>query len=154
MDELDRSEALQLLARAPVAHLGVVEGGVPYVTPMSFVMSEERILFRTMAGRKLDAIRAHPHVCIEVSEFDEKTGHWASVIVDGTAGEVSDDDLKSTVVSLLLRKYEEVIGSPLSRSGGLRAIAGLPHVIGVTIDGISGMSSGSGWSPRTRPGRL
>lgn len=154
MDEISRDEVLDLLNSAPVAHLGMVENGEPYVVPMSFVLVGDRILFRTMAGRKLDAIKSNPAVCLEVTDLDEKSGSWVSVIVKGLAEEVFDDDLKSETVSRLLRKYEEVIGSPLSRNGGLRAIAGLPHVVAMTLDQVSGLSSGRGWSARIRPGRL
>lgn len=154
MERLSREEALELLANQSVAHLGVVKDGRPYVTPMSFVLEGDRILFRTMAGAKLDGIRSNPWVCVEVASYDEETGHWASAIVGGEASEVVDDDLKSKTTSLLFRKYEEVLGSPLSHGGGMRPLQGLPHVIEVSIEDISGMSSGSAWSTRTRPGRL
>jgi len=154
MDTLSREEALEVLATLPVAHLGMVEEGHPYVTPMSFVLDEERILFRTVAGRKLDCLRANPSVCVEASRYDEESGDWVSVIIDGTAVEVDDDSVKQKLVSLLFRKYEHVMGSPLSTGDGLQAIAGQPHVIEVTINDLSGMVSGRGWARRTRPGRL
>lgn len=154
MEQLDRAQALEVLRSAPVAHLGLIEGDRPYVTPMSFVMLDDQIVFRTMAGRKLDALRANPNVCVEASQFDTETGHWKSVIVRGTAVEVDDDDVKSRTVSQLFRKYDEIMGSPLSPSAGLQPLKGLPHVIIVDVDEITGMSSGQGWSVRTRPGRL
>lgn len=154
MEPLTREQALDLLSSRPVAHLGVVRDGRPYVTPMSFVVDGDRILFRTMAGEKLDGLKANPFVCIEVASYDEQTGDWASAIVKGEATEVEDQDVQSLTTSLLFRKYGDVLGSPLSRGGGMQPIQGLPHVIQVTIDEVSGMSSGSGWSTRTRPGRL
>jgi nitroimidazol reductase NimA-like FMN-containing flavoprotein (pyridoxamine 5'-phosphate oxidase superfamily) len=154
MDQIGKDEALEVLQSAPVAHLGMIEGGEPYVTPMSFVVSGDRILFRTMAGKKLDALRANPSVCVEVANYDEDTGDWVSVIVRGRATEVTDEALKNETVSLLFRKYDTVMGSPLSPGGGLQPLAGLPHVVEVTIDEISGVSSGRFFSVRTRPGRL
>lgn len=153
MEALERDEAIEVLEAAPVAHLGTSVGGRPYVTPMSFVIHEGKILFRTTSGRKLDAIRANPEVCIEASRFDEETGEWMSVIVEGRAGEVAEDRLKQTTVAKLLEKYEKVMGSPLS-SGGMQPLTGFPHVIVVEIETVSGMSSGRGLSHRTRPGRL
>ena len=153
MDTLDREQALTILETAPVAHLGMIYDGEPYVTPMSFVVSEGRILFRTMAGRKLDALRENPVVCIEASRFNDETGEWKSVIVKGRAEEVGEDELKQTTVSLLLHKYEKVMGSPLS-SGGVQPLAGLPFFIKVEIQDVTGMTSGGGLSARTRPGRL
>lgn len=153
MDSLDREQALIVLETAPVAHLGMIYDGEPYVTPMSFVVSEGRILFRTMAGRKLDALQENPIVCIEASRFNDESGEWKSVIVKGRAEEVEEDELKQTTISLLLQKYEKVMGSPLS-SGGVRPLAGLPHFIKVEIEEVTGMTSGGGLSARTRPGRL
>jgi hypothetical protein len=56
-------------------------------------------------------------------------------------------------VELLMNKYEAVLGSPLGR-GGLQPMASFPHVVAVEIEEISGMTSGRGFSYRTRPGRL
>ncbi len=153
MERLSREEAIEILADVPVAHLGLIDDGEPYVTPMSFVVDGERILFRTMAGRKLEALRANPSVCIEASRYDEETGDWASVIVKGVARETDEESLKTEVISGLFKKYEKVIGSPLAR-GGMQPLQGLPHVLVVDMLEVTGMVSGRGWSRRTRPGRL
>lgn len=153
MNPMNREEAMALLEAAPVAHIGVVVDDAPYVTPMSFVVDGDRIMFRTLAGKKLDGMRANPVVCIEASKFDPESGEWASVIVMGTASETDDGEIRTMVVGKLLDKYREAVGSPLSR-GGLQPMTGLPHVVVVDIDEISGMVSGSGFSHRTKPGRL
>jgi nitroimidazol reductase NimA-like FMN-containing flavoprotein (pyridoxamine 5'-phosphate oxidase superfamily) len=120
---------------------------------MSFVVDGEEILFRTMAGKKLNALRDNPNVCVEVSQFDEETGEWASVIVTGTATEVADRNKGERAVQLLFDKYANVLGDPLSR-GGLQPMPGLPYLVSLKIEQITGVSSGRGFSPRTRPGRL
>lgn len=153
MEPLDRDEALLLLGKTPVAHLGLVSEGEPYVTPMSFVLDGDRILFRTQAGRKLRAIGENPRVCIEVSRFDEDSGDWVSVIVSGTATLTNDRHTGEIIVQKLFDKYSKALGSPLTH-GGLQPVPGLPHIIEVEIEEISGMTSGRGFSPRTRPGRL
>lgn len=153
MESVSREEALAVLADQPVAHLGIVIDGIPYVTPMSYVFDGERILFRTMAGKKLDGIRANPAVCVETADYDPDTGAWVSVIVRGTARLVDDPDTRRDVVTRLYEKYEKVMGSPLSGGGGLMPL-GNPYVIEVPIDEISGMCSGRGMRVRTKPGRL
>lgn len=153
MEPIDQTEAMQFLTESMVAHIGVVTDGEPYVTPMSFVVDENRILFRTKPGKRFEAIAANPAVCIEVSHFDETTGDWISVIVRGKAKERADDETTSRAIGLLLEKYEAVVGTPLGH-GGLQPMATFPHVIEVPIDEISGMTSGRGFSYRTRPGRL
>lgn len=154
MESVSREEALEVLASQHVAHLGIVIDGQPYVTPMSFVMDGERLLFRTMAGKKLDGIRANPKVCIEAAEYNPDTGDWVSVIVRGTARLADDADTKQGVVARLFGKYEKVMGSPLSGGGGLMPLGGTPHVIEVPIDDVTGMSSGRGIRVRTKPGRM
>lgn len=156
MQPLTPEEAMEILEREPVAHLGVSIDDVPYVTPMSYVIDGDRILFRTMAGKKLDGIRANPEVCVEVSRFDEETGAWASVVVRGRARLVDDGDslTKRSVIALLFEKYAQVMGSPLSAGEGLLPLGGTPYVIEVPIVEISGLSSDGGFRTRTKPGRL
>ena len=120
---------------------------------MSFVVDEDRILFRTKPGKRFEGMVSNPVVSIEASHFDNDTGDWVSVIVIGTATEVHDDETVSRTVQLLLQKYESVLGSPLSR-GGLQPMASFPHVVSVSIDEITGMASGGGFGAKTRPGRL
>lgn len=153
MEPISEEEALRLLTEEMVAHLGVVHEGRPYVTPVSFVIDGRRLLFRTKPGKRFEAIQANPDVCVEVSRFDDSTGDWESVVVDGTAFERTDDETTTKTVEMLFEKYESVLGSPLGH-GGLQPVAAFPHVIEVTINEISGMSSGRGFAFRTRPGRL
>lgn len=150
---MSEAAARQLLERAPVAHVGVIAEGAPYVSPMSFVVEGNTIMFRTMPGRRLSALKANPAVSIEASRFDEESGDWASVIVTGKARLVDDDASRQLVLGKLYEKYRDVLGSPLSR-GGPQPMASLPHVVVVEIEEISGMSSSGLFSLRTRPGRL
>lgn len=147
------TEALDFLEHEMVAHVGVIDDGKPYVTPMSFALDGRRLLLRTKPGRRFEAIESNPTVCIEVSRFDDSSGDWVSVIVEGKAVERTDEATTTRAVELLLQKYAPVLGSPLG-TGGLQPMASFPHVLEVSIDEMTGMSSGRGFSFRTRPGRL
>jgi nitroimidazol reductase NimA-like FMN-containing flavoprotein (pyridoxamine 5'-phosphate oxidase superfamily) len=153
MDPVMIEEATGFLSEALVAHLGLVSGGKPYVTPMAFVVDDGRILFRTRPGRKLEAITENPEVCIEACSFDESTGDWESVIVNGRAAEVTDPAVGEHAVTLLLEKYANQLGPPMG-IGGLQPLASTSHVIEVVIDQVSSVTSGSGSAPRTRQDRL
>jgi nitroimidazol reductase NimA-like FMN-containing flavoprotein (pyridoxamine 5'-phosphate oxidase superfamily) len=153
MEEIAELEALEFLTQAKVAHIGVISDGEPYVTPMSFVLEGRRILFRTKPGRRFAAIEESPVVSIEASHFDESTGDWISVVVKGRAREAEDPETTARTIQLLYDKYEAVLGSPLGL-GGLQPMSTYPHVIEVPIEEITGMTSGRGFSIRTRPGRL
>lgn len=153
MEPISEEEARQFLEEALVAHIGVVTDGEPYVTPMSFVVDGDRILFRTKPGRRFEGMTDNPKVCIEASRFDEESGDWISVIIIGEAEERNDNETRDRALQLLINKYSKSLGSPLGR-GGMQPMAGFPHVVAVSIDEISGMCSGRGFSYRTRPGRL
>ena len=153
MEEITDDRAKRFLEEAAVAHIGVISDGEPYVTPMSFVLEGNRILFRTKPGKRYQGMVENPTVSIEASTFDEETGDWVSVIVKGTASLVIDDATIELTVQLLLQKYESSLGSPLTR-GGIQPMAMFPHVIEVTIEEITGMTSGGYSAGRTRPGRL
>lgn len=153
MEPITEAKARAFLEESQVAHIGVVIDGEPYVTPMSFIVDGNRILFRTNPGRRFTGIEANPVVSIEASEFDTETGDWTSVIVRGEASVADDDATIQTTLSGLYEKYRKVLGSPLSR-GGMQPISSFPHVVAVEMTEISGMSSSGPFSMRTRPGRL
>ena len=153
MESITVKQAKRFLEESLVAHIGVMSEGEPYVTPMSFVVDSDRILFRTQPGKRYEAMLENPVVSIEASTFDSETGDWTSVIVRGRAADASDDATISLTVQLLFQKYDKVLGSSLSR-GGIQPMASFPHVVEVPIDEITGMISGGGFAMRTRPGRL
>jgi len=153
MEPITKARAREFLEDALVAHIGVVVEGEPYVTPMSFIIHEGRILFRTKPGRRLEGIKTNPVVSIETSTFDETSGDWTSVIVKGNATIEKDDVVIQATLTGLYDKYREILGTPLGR-GGIQPIASFPNVVTVEVLEISGMSSSGPFSMRTRPGRL
>ena len=153
MESITAEQAKRFLDESLVAQIGVISLGEPYVTPMSFVVDSDRILFRTKPGKRYEAMLENPVVSIEASTFDNETGDWTSVIVRGRAAEAGDDATITLTVQLLFQKYGTVLGSPLSR-GEIQPMASFPHVVQVPIDQITGVTSGGGFAMRTRPGRL
>lgn len=153
MDELSLEECHQILDGAAVAHIAVIADDEPYVTPISFVRIEDRLLLRTATGRRLDAVRENPRVCIEVSEVDEATGDWRSVIVWGRASVVDDPTVEVDTVTRMLEKYRLYEG-PVTAWSQPELFPGTAVVVVVPIERISGRTSGSGLQPKTRPGRL
>lgn len=153
MNELTAAECWTLLDAAEVASIAVVDEGEPYVTPMSFVQRGDTIFFRTGPGRRLEAIRNHPRVSLNLYAVNGETGDWHSVNVWGDAEIVHDDELEAEVIALFLDKYRPYAGPPASW-GAPELVPGSAVVVRVTIDAISGRSSGSAFGPKTRPGRL
>lgn len=149
MDELSHERAIELLTESRVGHLGVISGDEPYVSPISYVVMDGAVYLRTGRGRRIDAIQENPRVCIEVSQTD--AGAWESVIVWGDAEIVGDDATEQRVIMAILEKYREVMGSPLS-PGSVFPDPGV--VVRIPIEDLSGRSSGTLFSAKSRPGRL
>ena len=152
MESLSEKETLDLLTESKVGHVAVIDGDVPYVSPVSYVVLDNEICFRTGLGRRVDALRVNPAVSFEVMRTTADGG-WECVIVSGEARERNDNLFAQQVVSSLLSKYREELGSPFSR-GKRSPIAEPATFIAISIAEISGRTSGTWISIPSRPGRL
>jgi nitroimidazol reductase NimA-like FMN-containing flavoprotein (pyridoxamine 5'-phosphate oxidase superfamily) len=152
MENLSDEKIADLLLSGKVGHIGVIDGDAPYVSPVSYVVIDNEVCFRTGVGRRVDAIRANPTVSFEVMRTTADGG-WECVIADGQAREVDEDVFAQNVVSALLSKYREELGSPFSR-GKRTPIAEPATYVAVSIDEITGRTSGTWISIPSRPGRL
>ena len=153
MEDISDQECHRILDAAEVAHFSVIDGDKPYVSPISYVRHENQLMMRKTGGKRLDAVRVNPKVCVEVSEVDADTGDWRSVIVTGVASEVRDELGEATAVQLLLEKHRRLEG-PVTAWTVPELLPGSAVVPAVSIDEMTGRSSGSGFSRKTRPGRL
>ncbi len=91
LDVLTPDECRRLLASHAVGRLGVVRGGYPLIFPVNYIMHDERVVVRTDAGAKLQSARYH-RVSFEIDEFDSTSlGGW-SVLVQGFATELTEDE--------------------------------------------------------------
>lgn len=148
MIELTREECDRVLAEADTVYVACLANGEPYVTPMSFVVIDEAVCFRTGKGKRSDALEADPRVCI-VADITTADGGWRSVIIWGEAERV-DQDRETDVIAALLHKYGE---SGFEVSAAQHLPVERP-VYAVTPERMSGRSSGSLLSPETHPGRF
>lgn len=148
--DLSAEECQRILADGRVAHIAHTSDGQPYVTPMSYVMVDGDFYFRTGTGRRVDAIRANPRSCVDVTILREGEA-WESVVFWGDARFIDDPDERSRVVAALLRKYhtETAMGSPSP------SMLPVEHpIVAITPESITGRASGGGLTTKTRPGRL
>jgi len=154
MDELSLERCRQVLEDGWVGHLGVIAAGEPYVAPISYVVMDGRVCFKTGPGKRADAIRSSPRVCFETCHVDQSTGYWESVVVWGNAEEITDDVEAQAVVSALVSKYRPVLGSFLSPGPNDVGLGEPDILIALPIEIITGRSSGSFFHISSRPGRL
>lgn len=66
----DMNEVAQILEQAQVCRLAMVDRGRPYVVPLNFGYRDRSLYFHSAPeGRKIDVLKADPHVCFEVDEL-------------------------------------------------------------------------------------
>lgn len=85
LEVLDRDTCLALLAGSHVGRVGVSMGALPTVLPVSFRLVDERVVFRTGLGSKLDAATAGAVIAFEVDDIDPVSHEGWSVVVTGIA---------------------------------------------------------------------
>src|SRR5215204_5910919 len=101
---LTPEQSYALLRGSRVAHLGVVSGGDPYVVPVNYVFDGEYVYFHSLPGKKVEAVRAHPRVCVQVDDVQGDYS-WRSVIAFGRCEEVRGDSERAHALGLLLSLF-------------------------------------------------
>lgn len=149
MRDLTVDECRAVLQQGRIAHIACLWNGEPYVTPMSYVVIDGTVYFRTRPGRRVEALKADPRACVEVSILHNQSD-WDSVVFWGDVEFVTDPDREADVIAALLHKYEEpVLG--ISRP---RILYREYPVMAITPQRITGRASGGRLGERTLPGRL
>ena len=82
------SQSFGLLREAVVDRLAVVAGDQPGIFPVNYLVDHGSIVFRTGEGTKLTNSTGRP-VAFEVDGYDPASGEAWSVVVKGTAWEVT-----------------------------------------------------------------
>lgn len=109
-----RDFSLALIDRCTHGVMAISTGEpVPYCLPLSFVRVEDVLYFHcAREGRKADLLRRFPQVCVAFVGDDRPafmapamyTTYFQSVIVTGTAGEVTDPEEKTAALRALCQK--------------------------------------------------
>lgn len=125
LEVLDRGACLRLLAGAGVGRIGLSMDALPVVLPVNYVLDADRILIRTGSGTKLNAALRNAVVCFEVDDLhpEERSG-W-SVLVTGTAQQLTGAEAEAAMAAL----------DPWSPAGD--------HVMAIPIQLVSGRRVGS-----------
>ena len=101
---LSQEEARALLTASSVGRLGCVYEGGPYVVPINYVLDGDSIYVHSLAGRKLEALRANPRVCLQADEVKDPY-HWRSAIAFGDYEEVTDPTERDRAVRTLYARF-------------------------------------------------
>jgi nitroimidazol reductase NimA-like FMN-containing flavoprotein (pyridoxamine 5'-phosphate oxidase superfamily) len=134
-DETSATEVLSdaqcwaLLREAPVGRLAVTIDGKPDIFPVNPVVDHGTIVFRTAAGTKL-AAAAHRDVAFEIDGYDLADGAAWSVVVHGTAYQITERQEAQRARALPLFPWQEgpktrfVRIEPISLSGRRFTVVG------------------------------
>ena len=77
----------EFLALQRVAHVATSNArGIPHVVPVCLVVEAGRLYFASgKTGRKMQDLRANPHVAVSADEYTEAWDRLRGVVVSGTA---------------------------------------------------------------------
>jgi len=86
---MDEPECWALLGRMGTGRLAVAVGRQPDIFPVNYAVDARTIIIRTAAGTKLAGAVLGGRVAFEIDEFDAETETGWSVVLHGTAAEVT-----------------------------------------------------------------
>jgi nitroimidazol reductase NimA-like FMN-containing flavoprotein (pyridoxamine 5'-phosphate oxidase superfamily) len=101
---LSEVEALDFIKAGKVGRLGCVDKDEPYVVPINYLVEKDSIYSHSLPGRKIDAMRAHPRVCLQVDQIDDDF-HWRSAIAFGNFEEIRVPSDRRAVLGKLLARF-------------------------------------------------
>jgi hypothetical protein len=111
----DRTRIEDVMRKATVVHLGMVDGDEAYVVPVNFGYEENCLYFHSAAkGHKIDLLKKNNRVCFEIDgdvkiESSEKSRcnvKYRSVIGRGTAHILEDQDEKIRGIKTIMRQCD------------------------------------------------
>jgi nitroimidazol reductase NimA-like FMN-containing flavoprotein (pyridoxamine 5'-phosphate oxidase superfamily) len=152
MEQLTAEQCWELLAGTPVGRLAVLVDSLPEVYPVNFAVDGRTIVFRTDEGSKLRGLGRSPSVCFEADELDVEAKSGWSVLVKGTAREITDSDERRRAEALSLEFWARGVKSrwirvePFAVSGRRIAPPGAQNAPGsaLTYDGRAALVTSGG----------
>ncbi|HWN12124.1 MAG TPA: pyridoxamine 5'-phosphate oxidase family protein [Pyrinomonadaceae bacterium] len=116
---LSKAEAENLIASGRIGRLGCVDNGEPYVVPVNYLFEDGSIYSHSLPGRKIDAMRTHSRVCLQVDEIASDLV-WRSVIAYGNFEEIRVPSDRRSILSKLLVRFPLLtpVESVMARDAG------------------------------------
>jgi uncharacterized protein len=123
--ELDRWECLRLLATGSIGRVVFTEFALPAAQPVSYLLDEEEVVFRTHSGSKMAAASRHHVVAFQVDEIDVDSRSGWTVLGVGEAYEVVEPTRRAELAERMPAPWvaghdQHVISIPLQRLTGRR----------------------------------
>jgi nitroimidazol reductase NimA-like FMN-containing flavoprotein (pyridoxamine 5'-phosphate oxidase superfamily) len=96
--KLGEEDSLEILREGTLGRLGCIASGWPYVVPVNYFFDGKDIYVHTLPGKKLDALRSNPRVCLQVDKINDPY-NWRSVIAYGTFEEISAEETRENILT-------------------------------------------------------
>ncbi|HKO62616.1 MAG TPA: pyridoxamine 5'-phosphate oxidase family protein [Pyrinomonadaceae bacterium] len=101
---LSVAEAIEVMKSGKVGRLGCIDNGEPYVVPINYLLEDGSIYSHSLPGKKIDAMRVHPRVCLQVDRIDDDF-HWRSAIAYGDFLEMDRPQDRREILGKLLSRF-------------------------------------------------
>lgn len=108
--DLNEKEMDDLLASKLIGRLGLYDGKIPYIVPISYAYDDNSIYCHTTEGLKMEMIRKNPYICFQVDDTDNLS-RWSSVICWGNASEITEPKERGTAINKLLDRKLPILSS-------------------------------------------
>jgi nitroimidazol reductase NimA-like FMN-containing flavoprotein (pyridoxamine 5'-phosphate oxidase superfamily) len=123
--ELGRAECLRLLAGREIGRVVFTDAALPAAQPVTYLLDEEEIVFRTGGGGKLAAATRNAVVAFQVDRIDPRTRTGWTVLGVGQAYEVVVPDRLAELADRMAAPWASgraghTIAIPLQRLSGRR----------------------------------
>lgn len=79
---MSREECQRAVAAGDLARLACCRDDQPYIVPITYAHSGNRLYCFSMPGQKIDWMRSNPKVSLQIAEFASNR-QWKSVVVTG-----------------------------------------------------------------------
>lgn len=101
LEVLDLETCLDLAGSVPIARVAVNGPGSPIVLPVTHVVIDAKVAFRSASGSKLDAAIMAKPITVEADQWDLATRTGWSVVFRGTAETLHDPELEKRLAGLV-----------------------------------------------------
>lgn len=136
---LSEAEARNFIGEGKIGRLGCVDNGEPYVVPINYVFEDGSIYCHSLPGRKIDAMRTHSRVCLQVDDIESDLV-WRSVIAYGNVEEISVPSDRRRILRKLFDRFPLL--TPVESVMARDASAPDPIVFRILVDQITGVAEG------------
>jgi nitroimidazol reductase NimA-like FMN-containing flavoprotein (pyridoxamine 5'-phosphate oxidase superfamily) len=116
---IDRKDLEEIINRAHVCRLGMINGDTPYVVPLNFGYRNGTFYFHSAReGQKFEILQRGHKVCIEIDEGVKLVTaetpcdwdmHYACIIAYGIPRFIEDPVAKREALALIMARYSDKI---------------------------------------------